>query len=53
MQYQTRDRSSKEQGLFRISQFIWDPADPLFFLFKDQPPGSVFSHLEILTSQLI
>uniref|UniRef100_A0A1Y3BWI7 Uncharacterized protein n=1 Tax=Helianthus annuus TaxID=4232 RepID=A0A1Y3BWI7_HELAN len=23
-QYQTRDRSSKEQGLFRISQFIWD-----------------------------
>ncbi|KAL8456391.1 hypothetical protein ACS0TY_034561 [Phlomoides rotata] len=44
MQYQTRDRSSKEQGLFQISQFIWDPADPLFFLFKDQPPGSVFSH---------
>ncbi|KAL0308018.1 UNVERIFIED_CONTAM: protein Ycf2 [Sesamum calycinum] len=39
MQYQTRDRSSKEQGLFQISQFIWDPADPLFFLFKDQPPG--------------
>nr|XP_033508669.1 protein Ycf2-like [Nicotiana tomentosiformis] len=35
MQYQTRDRSSKEQSLFRISQFIWDPADPLFFLFKD------------------
>ncbi|KAJ7941946.1 Protein Ycf2 [Quillaja saponaria] len=26
MQYQTRDRSSKEQGFFRISQFIWDPA---------------------------
>ncbi|KAF4362373.1 hypothetical protein G4B88_025054 [Cannabis sativa] len=37
IQYQTRDRSSKEQGFFRISQFIWDPADPLFFLFKDQP----------------
>ncbi|RWR98289.1 hypothetical protein CKAN_02781900 [Cinnamomum micranthum f. kanehirae] len=37
MQYQTRDRSSKEQGFFRISQFIWDPADPFFFLFKDQP----------------
>jgi hypothetical protein len=46
-QYQTRDRSSKEQGFFRISQFIWDPADPLLFLFKDQPPGSVFSmHIE-------
>nr|YP_010041334.1 Ycf2 [Alniphyllum fortunei]YP_010041356.1 Ycf2 [Alniphyllum fortunei]QPA36112.1 Ycf2 [Alniphyllum fortunei]QPA36134.1 Ycf2 [Alniphyllum fortunei]WIL98331.1 Ycf2 [Alniphyllum fortunei]WIL98351.1 Ycf2 [Alniphyllum fortunei] len=44
MQYQTRDRSSKEQGLFRISQFIWDPADPLFFLFKDR---SVFSHHEL------
>uniref|UniRef100_A0A3Q7HKI5 Uncharacterized protein n=1 Tax=Solanum lycopersicum TaxID=4081 RepID=A0A3Q7HKI5_SOLLC len=32
MQYQTRFRS---QGLFRISQFIWAPTDPLFFLFKD------------------
>nr|AYH52059.1 Ycf2 [Amphilophium buccinatorium] len=47
MQYQTRDRSLKEQGFFRLSQFIWDPADPLFFLFKDQPPGSVFSHREL------
>jgi len=46
VQYQTRDRSSKEQGFFRISQFIWDPADPLFFLFKDQPFVSVFSHRE-------
>jgi hypothetical protein len=27
----------KEQGFFLISQFIWDLADPLFFLFKDQP----------------
>ncbi|KAL2327655.1 hypothetical protein Fmac_021082 [Flemingia macrophylla] len=44
VQYQTRDRSSKEQGFFQISQFIWDPADPLFFLFKDQPLVSVFSH---------
>nr|YP_009366129.1 hypothetical chloroplast RF2 [Scutellaria lateriflora]YP_009366147.1 hypothetical chloroplast RF2 [Scutellaria lateriflora]YP_009995123.1 hypothetical chloroplast RF21 [Scutellaria scordifolia]YP_009995142.1 hypothetical chloroplast RF21 [Scutellaria scordifolia]ARJ61585.1 hypothetical chloroplast RF2 [Scutellaria lateriflora]ARJ61586.1 hypothetical chloroplast RF2 [Scutellaria lateriflora]QNP09417.1 hypothetical chloroplast RF21 [Scutellaria scordifolia]QNP09436.1 hypothetical chloroplas len=51
MQYQTRDRSSKEQGLFRISQFIWDPADPLFFLFKDQPPGSVFSHRELFADE--
>nr|YP_010926015.1 Ycf2 [Swertia davidii]YP_010926034.1 Ycf2 [Swertia davidii]WKF19515.1 Ycf2 [Swertia davidii]WKF19534.1 Ycf2 [Swertia davidii] len=47
VQYQTRARSSKEQGLFRISQFIWDPADPFFFLFKDPPPGSVFSHREL------
>ena len=50
-QYQTRDRSSKEQGFFRISQFIWDPADPLFFLFKDQPPGSVFSHRELVADE--
>nr|YP_010040461.1 hypothetical chloroplast RF21 [Sedum emarginatum]YP_010040478.1 hypothetical chloroplast RF21 [Sedum emarginatum]QOZ39843.1 hypothetical chloroplast RF21 [Sedum emarginatum]QOZ39860.1 hypothetical chloroplast RF21 [Sedum emarginatum] len=51
MQYQTRDRSSKEQGFFRISQFIWDPADPLFFLFKDQPPVSVFSHREFFADE--
>ncbi|KAF3685272.1 hypothetical protein FXO37_00784 [Capsicum annuum] len=51
MQYQTRARSSKEQGLFRISQFIWDPADPLFFLFKDQAPGSVFSHRELFADK--
>nr|QIS91242.1 Ycf2 [Bertiera longithyrsa] len=51
VQYQTRDRSSKEQGPFRISQFIWDPADPLFFLFKDQPPGSVFSHRELFADE--
>nr|YP_009764782.1 Ycf2 [Acrocarpus fraxinifolius]YP_009764799.1 Ycf2 [Acrocarpus fraxinifolius]QIS95059.1 Ycf2 [Acrocarpus fraxinifolius]QIS95076.1 Ycf2 [Acrocarpus fraxinifolius] len=53
MQYQTRDRSSKEQGFFRISQFIWDPADPLFFLFKDQPfvSVSVFSHREFFADE--
>ncbi|GFQ08457.1 protein ycf2, partial [Phtheirospermum japonicum] len=28
-------------------QFIWDPVDPLFFLFKNQPFGSVFSHREL------
>ncbi|MBA0659577.1 hypothetical protein Goklo_011696 [Gossypium klotzschianum] len=44
MQYQTRDRSSKEQGFFRISQFIWDLADLLFFPYKDQPFVFVFSH---------
>nr|YP_009581324.1 hypothetical chloroplast RF21 [Enemion raddeanum]YP_009581340.1 hypothetical chloroplast RF21 [Enemion raddeanum]QBK49389.1 hypothetical chloroplast RF21 [Enemion raddeanum]QBK49405.1 hypothetical chloroplast RF21 [Enemion raddeanum] len=27
----------KEQDFFRISQFIWDPADPSLFLFKDPP----------------
>ncbi|KAG6758777.1 hypothetical protein POTOM_035238 [Populus tomentosa] len=51
MQYQTRDRSSKEQGFFRISQFIWDPADPFFFLFKDQPLVSVFSHREFFADE--
>nr|YP_009891552.1 Ycf2 [Alliaria petiolata]YP_009891572.1 Ycf2 [Alliaria petiolata]QKK37925.1 Ycf2 [Alliaria petiolata]QKK37945.1 Ycf2 [Alliaria petiolata] len=51
MQYQRRDRSSKEHGFFRISQFIWDPADPLFFLFKDQPFVSVFSHREFFADE--
>nr|YP_010723413.1 Ycf2 protein [Dierama igneum]YP_010723431.1 Ycf2 protein [Dierama igneum]WDW26783.1 Ycf2 protein [Dierama igneum]WDW26801.1 Ycf2 protein [Dierama igneum] len=51
MQYQTRDRSSKEQGFFRISQFILDPADPFFFLFKDQPFVSVFSRREFFADE--
>ncbi|KAF9597319.1 hypothetical protein IFM89_017179 [Coptis chinensis] len=52
MKYQTRDRSSKEQGFFRIShQFIWDPADPFFFLFKDQPFVSMFSRREFFADQ--
>nr|YP_009948170.1 hypothetical chloroplast RF2 [Delphinium brunonianum]YP_009948189.1 hypothetical chloroplast RF2 [Delphinium brunonianum]QOH97276.1 hypothetical chloroplast RF2 [Delphinium brunonianum]QOH97277.1 hypothetical chloroplast RF2 [Delphinium brunonianum] len=52
LQYQTRDRSSKEQGFFRISQFIWDPADPLDNeLFKDQPFVSVFSRREFFADQ--
>nr|YP_011008531.1 Ycf2 [Tacca plantaginea]YP_011008552.1 Ycf2 [Tacca plantaginea]WPV72357.1 Ycf2 [Tacca plantaginea]WPV72378.1 Ycf2 [Tacca plantaginea] len=49
MQYQTRDRSSKEQGFFRISQL--DPADPFFFLFKDQPFVSVFSRREFFADE--
>nr|QHB79507.1 hypothetical protein RF2 [Ruppia sinensis]QHB79508.1 hypothetical protein RF2 [Ruppia sinensis] len=53
MQYQKRDRSSKEQGFFRISQFIWDPADPSFFLFKDQPFISVFSRREFFADEEI
>nr|YP_010192053.1 Ycf2 [Evolvulus alsinoides]QZN05695.1 Ycf2 [Evolvulus alsinoides] len=51
MQYKTRDRSSKEQGFFRISQFIWDPTDPLFFLFEDRSPGSVFSRRELFADE--
>uniref|UniRef100_A0AAT9ZMI3 Protein Ycf2 n=1 Tax=Cheniella hechiensis TaxID=3078816 RepID=A0AAT9ZMI3_9FABA len=51
MQYQTRDRFSKEQGFFRISQFIWDPGDPLFFLVQDQPFVSVFSHREFFADE--
>nr|WRW10986.1 Ycf2 protein [Aeginetia sinensis]WRW11012.1 Ycf2 protein [Aeginetia sinensis] len=51
LQDQTLARSSKEQGFFRISQFIWDPADPLFFLFKDKFPGSVFSHRELFADE--
>nr|WEG89384.1 hypothetical chloroplast RF21 [Amana sp. MW-2023b]WEG89385.1 hypothetical chloroplast RF21 [Amana sp. MW-2023b] len=51
VQYQTRDRSSKEQGFFRISQFIWDPADPFFFLFKDQSFVSVFSRREFFADE--
>nr|AKT74001.1 hypothetical chloroplast RF21 [Corsia cf. boridiensis SPL470-2] len=41
----------KEQGFFRISQFIWDPADPFFFLFKDQPSVSVFSRREFFADE--
>ena len=51
MHNQTRDRSSKEQGFFLISQFIWDPADPLFFLFKYQPFVFVFSHQEFFVDE--
>nr|YP_010389642.1 hypothetical chloroplast RF21 [Chesneya acaulis]UPT34344.1 hypothetical chloroplast RF21 [Chesneya acaulis] len=51
MQYQTRDRSSKEQGVFRISQFIWEPEDPLFLLFKDYSFVSLFSHREFFADE--
>nr|YP_010964656.1 hypothetical chloroplast RF21 [Hedysarum citrinum]WNM89311.1 hypothetical chloroplast RF21 [Hedysarum citrinum] len=53
MQYQTRDRSYKEQGVFRISQFIWEPEDPLFLLFQDHPFVSVFSHREFCADEEI
>jgi len=45
MQYHIQDISSKEQGVFWINQFIWDPSNPLFFLFKDQPLSLCF-HIE-------
>nr|QUV77273.1 hypothetical protein RF2 [Markhamia cauda-felina]QUV77274.1 hypothetical protein RF2 [Markhamia cauda-felina] len=51
MKYQTRDRPFQEHGFFQLSQFIWDPPDPFFFLFQDQLPGSVFSHPEFFTSE--
>nr|YP_009130085.1 hypothetical chloroplast RF21 [Campynema lineare]YP_009130102.1 hypothetical chloroplast RF21 [Campynema lineare]AJV88554.1 hypothetical chloroplast RF21 [Campynema lineare]AJV88572.1 hypothetical chloroplast RF21 [Campynema lineare]QKE31341.1 Ycf2 [Campynema lineare]QKE31358.1 Ycf2 [Campynema lineare] len=41
----------EEQGFFRISQFIWDPVDPFFFLFKDQPFVSVFSRREFFADE--
>nr|QPF16914.1 Ycf2 protein [Onobrychis viciifolia] len=53
MQYQTRDRFSKEQGVFRISQFIWEPEDPLFLLFQDNSSVSVFSHREFVADEEI
>ncbi|TYI52139.1 hypothetical protein E1A91_D12G226200v1, partial [Gossypium mustelinum] len=46
---QENDSIFKRTRFFRISQFIWDPADPLFFLFKDQPFVSMSKGL--LTSQ--
>jgi hypothetical protein len=52
MQYHIQDRSSKEQGVFWISQFIWwDPANPLLFLLKDQLLVSVFSHREFFVDE--
>ncbi|KAL6599049.1 hypothetical protein ACP70R_045913 [Stipagrostis hirtigluma subsp. patula] len=51
MQYQTRDRSLKEEGFFRISQLIWDPSDPFFFLFKDRAFVSVFSRREFFADE--
>nr|YP_009434821.1 hypothetical chloroplast RF2 [Lobelia galpinii]YP_009434844.1 hypothetical chloroplast RF2 [Lobelia galpinii]ATG24727.1 hypothetical chloroplast RF2 [Lobelia galpinii]ATG24752.1 hypothetical chloroplast RF2 [Lobelia galpinii] len=41
-----RIRSSKEQVLFRISQFIWNPGNPFFVLSEDPALASMFSHRE-------
>nr|YP_009667401.1 ycf2 [Thalassia hemprichii]YP_009667434.1 ycf2 [Thalassia hemprichii]ATP74958.1 ycf2 [Thalassia hemprichii]ATP74991.1 ycf2 [Thalassia hemprichii] len=46
MQYQRRERCSKEEGffVFGISRCVWDPVDPFFSLFlQDQPLASAFS----------
>nr|ANP25646.1 Ycf2 [Schisandra chinensis] len=51
VQYQARDGSYKEQGVFQISQFICDPADPLFFLFKNQPFVFVFSRRKFFADE--
>nr|QJD21014.1 hypothetical chloroplast RF21 [Trifolium resupinatum] len=53
MQYETRYRSSKEQDVFQISQFIWDPEDPLFLLFQDDPLVSAFLHREFFADEEI
>nr|ASA38238.1 hypothetical chloroplast RF2 [Lobelia sp. 2 EBK-2017]ASA38263.1 hypothetical chloroplast RF2 [Lobelia sp. 2 EBK-2017] len=41
-----RIRISKEQVLFRISQFIWNPGNPFFVLSEDPAFASMFSHRE-------
>nr|YP_009245052.1 hypothetical chloroplast RF2 [Kolkwitzia amabilis]AMR73740.1 hypothetical chloroplast RF2 [Kolkwitzia amabilis] len=48
---QTRDISYKEQSLFRLSRFIWNPGDPLFGLFRDESPVSVFFHRELFADE--
>nr|YP_009926718.1 hypothetical protein RF2 [Lophopyxis maingayi]QNK05010.1 hypothetical protein RF2 [Lophopyxis maingayi] len=40
-------RFSQEEGFFRRNQFIWDPADPIFFILTDQPLSSVFSNRKL------
>lgn len=51
MKYQTRDRFFIEQGLFQANRSIFYPGDLLFFLFKDQPFVSVFSHQEFFADE--
>ncbi|KAL1178626.1 hypothetical protein V6Z11_A03G108200 [Gossypium hirsutum] len=53
--YDEKDKLQENNSAFLQSgtmyQFIWDPADPLFFLFKDQPFVSVFSHREFFADE--
>nr|YP_009000056.1 hypothetical chloroplast RF21 [Silene conoidea]YP_009000074.1 hypothetical chloroplast RF21 [Silene conoidea]AGZ18047.1 hypothetical chloroplast RF21 [Silene conoidea]AGZ18065.1 hypothetical chloroplast RF21 [Silene conoidea] len=53
LQSGTTQDQIKERVFFRISQFIWDPGDPLFFLSNDQPFASVFSHREFFADEEI
>ncbi|VFQ59740.1 unnamed protein product [Cuscuta campestris] len=39
------------QSQTRAKEFMWDPTDPLFFLFKDQTPGSIFSRRELFAEE--
>nr|YP_010225385.1 hypothetical chloroplast RF2 [Muehlenbeckia australis]YP_010225403.1 hypothetical chloroplast RF2 [Muehlenbeckia australis]UDD73641.1 hypothetical chloroplast RF2 [Muehlenbeckia australis]UDD73659.1 hypothetical chloroplast RF2 [Muehlenbeckia australis] len=51
MEYPGRDRSSKEQVFFRKGQFIWDPGDPLFYIFNDELSVFLFSHREFFADE--
>nr|YP_008994525.1 hypothetical chloroplast RF21 [Hypseocharis bilobata]AGV02953.1 hypothetical chloroplast RF21 [Hypseocharis bilobata] len=53
MHYEARDRFFREEGFFQRNQFIWNPEDSFFFLFKDQPLVSVFSHRELFPDEEI
>nr|AAY58019.1 Ycf2 [Cuscuta sandwichiana] len=46
------EENDSERGTnTRAKEFIWDPTDPLFFLFKDQTPGSIFSRRELFAEE--
>nr|YP_010489747.1 hypothetical protein RF2 [Koenigia cyanandra]YP_010489765.1 hypothetical protein RF2 [Koenigia cyanandra]UWM11303.1 hypothetical protein RF2 [Koenigia cyanandra]UWM11321.1 hypothetical protein RF2 [Koenigia cyanandra]UWM11388.1 hypothetical protein RF2 [Koenigia cyanandra]UWM11406.1 hypothetical protein RF2 [Koenigia cyanandra] len=51
MEYPGRDRSSKEQVFFRKGQFVWDPGDPLFYIFNDELSVFLFSHREFFADE--
>nr|YP_009171132.1 hypothetical chloroplast RF21 [Pelargonium dichondrifolium]AJA38338.1 hypothetical chloroplast RF21 [Pelargonium dichondrifolium] len=50
---QNRFRFFTEKGFFQGSQFIWDPADSLFSLLKEQALSFVFSHPEFFADEEI
>nr|QTI91396.1 Ycf2 [Ferocactus setispinus] len=51
--YPARARSFGEQSFFSLNRFIWDPTDPIFFLFQDEQelPLSVFSNREFFVDK--
>ncbi|KAJ8444257.1 hypothetical protein Cgig2_024583 [Carnegiea gigantea] len=53
--YLARARSLNEQGFFALTRFIWDPTDPIYFLFEDEDelPVSVFSNQEFFADEEI